>query len=95
MLIRAGAENPSLEVPAVVVYAALLLSALLRTGLLGLVVCIFLSWILGDPPLTLDSSRWYASHGWFYVAVALAIAVWGFRTSLGGKPLFGGASLDE
>lgn len=93
--IRSGAENPWLEVPTAVVYATLLLAALLRTGLLGLVVCVLLGWILIDGPLTLDVSRWYASHGWFLVAASLAIAAWAFHTSLGERPLFGGASLED
>ena len=93
--IQAGGENPWLEIPTAIVYAALVLTALARNGVLGLILCLLLSTILVDGPLTLDASRWYAGHGWFLVAVALAIAAWGFHTSLGGRPLFGGAALDD
>jgi hypothetical protein len=93
--LNAGAENPWLEIPAAVVFAVLVLTALLRTGVLGLVLCLLVSSILADGPLTFDASHWYAGHGWFLAAVALAIVAWGFHTSLGGRPLFGGAALDD
>jgi predicted Ser/Thr protein kinase len=95
VVVNGGGENPSLEVPFAALYAALLMTAALRTGVLGLVVTLFLGAILIDGPLTFDASRWYASHGWFLVAVSLAIAAWGFHTSLGARPLFGAAGLDD
>ena len=95
VMVQAGAENPWLEIPVAVVFAALALTALVRTGVLGLVLCLLVSNILAGGPLTLDVSRWYAGHGWFLVAIAMAIVAWGFHTSLRGRPLFGGAALDD
>jgi hypothetical protein len=95
VMVQAGAENPWLEIPVAVVFAALALTALVRTGVLGLVLCLLVSNFLTGGPLTLDVSRWYAGHGWFLVAVTLAIVAWAFHTSLGGRPLFGGAAPDD
>jgi hypothetical protein len=46
-------------------------------------------------PLTLDFSRWDAGRSMIAAGVFLALAVYGFRVSLGGKPALGAARLDE
>jgi hypothetical protein len=93
--IRGGGENPWLEVPVAVLLVALTLAALIRTGVLGLVVFLLVEGLLNGAPLTLDLSRWYAGHGLLLVAAALAVVAWAFHTSLGGRPMFGGAALDD
>jgi len=75
--------------------AALLLLALVRGGLLSLVVALFVMFSLLEVPLTLDVSSWYATRSFPVVAVVVALAVYGFRTALAGKPLFGRALLDD
>jgi hypothetical protein len=47
-----------------------------------------------DLPATLDSSAWHAGYGYVTVAVVAALAFYGFRTSLGGRPVFAGGTLD-
>jgi len=40
-------------------------------------------------------SHWYAASTILGVLFVLALAVYGFRVSLAGRPIFSGAALDE
>jgi hypothetical protein len=95
VVLNLSGENYAVEIPAAAVWSALFLFAAVRFGVLAFTVALFVYGLLVTAPLTLDLSRWYASRGLFFVALILALAVWAFRVSLGGKPMFGGASLDE
>jgi hypothetical protein len=46
-------------------------------------------------PLSLDSSRWCAGRSFFVLMVLASLASYGFHAALGGKPVFGAATLDE
>ena len=94
-LLGAGGENRFVDVPFSLFSATVLLFTLLRFGVLGLAFCTFCAEALGAAPLTLDFSLWYAGHGLFLVAVFLAVVGWAFHVSLGGRPAFGGPSLDD
>jgi hypothetical protein len=48
-----------------------------------------------EVPLTLDVSAWFAARALPVVAVVVALSLYGFRTALAGKPLFGRALLDD
>jgi serine/threonine-protein kinase len=75
--------------------AVLLLLALLRGGLLSLVVALFVMFSMLEVPLTLDVSAWFAARALPVVAVVVALSLYGFRAALAGKPLFGRALLDD
>ena len=68
---------------------------LIRFGLLWLVV----SWVFGNLlasfPLTTQGSAWYAGISLAGILLMAAMAFYGFYTSLGGRPVFGGAVLEE
>jgi hypothetical protein len=64
-------------------------------GLLAWVAAQFVWVLLFIAPLTLDFSRWYATHGLAAATLGLAIAAYGFKMSLAGKPMLGSATLDE
>jgi len=66
-----------------------------RFGLLATAVAFFFDTVLETLPLTLDFSAWYAGRVVFGLLVLAAIAVSAFHTSLGGKPMFGRALLEE
>jgi hypothetical protein len=59
-------------------------------GLLAFGVSAFVSALLFDVILTLDSSAWYSGNTVFVVAVVVALAVWAFYTATGRRP-FGAA----
>ena len=58
-----------------------------RFGLLAF----FTTWVLGGvlylSPLTADSSHFYFSSGVVACAFVLVVALYGFHTTLGGRPL--------
>ena len=56
--------------------------AVLRWGLLSYAVGIFISELLLKLPATLDSSAWYFGNMLTIVAVAVALASWGFYTAV-------------
>jgi serine/threonine-protein kinase len=67
---------------------------LIRFGLLALVA----TWVfelLINLPLTTQGSAWYASISLTGILLMAAMALYGFYTSLGGRPIFGGAVLEE
>jgi predicted Ser/Thr protein kinase len=62
--------------------------AVSRFGLITLAVAIFTANVVLNIPLTFDFSNWYATTGWAVMLSFLAIAAWGFHTSLGGQKLW-------
>jgi hypothetical protein len=67
---------------------------LIRLGLLWLVVTFVFASLLSDFPLTTQSSAWYAGISLTGILLMAAIALYGFYTSLGDRPVFGGAVLE-
>ena len=51
--------------------------------------------LMSSLPLTLDWSAWYAISSFAVLGFFAALSVAAFHTSLGGKPLFGKALLDD
>jgi serine/threonine-protein kinase len=67
---------------------------LLRFGVVPMVVAVLVSSLLPDFPVTRHLTAWYAPSGIFAVVAVLALAFYGFRTTLAGRPVFQGL-LDE
>lgn len=74
---------------------AILLVLLTRGGLLPLAVALFYMFYAFEVPLTLDFSAWYATHCLPAIFVFVALALYGFHTSLAGKPLLGRSLLED
>jgi Protein kinase domain len=68
---------------------------LTRFGLLPLVVHMISADVLAQSLLTSNLSAWYAVPTFMGAAFVLALAIYGFKTSLGGQAIFSGAALDE
>jgi hypothetical protein len=66
-----------------------------RLGLLWLLVAFIFAGLLTNFPLTTQGSAWYAGLSMGGILLMAAIALYGFYTSLGGRPIFGGAVLEE
>ena len=62
-VVKAGRENPILEVPAGALIATLAVLALLRFGLLGMAAFVAVDGLLVATPITTDFSAWYAGYG--------------------------------
>jgi hypothetical protein len=69
------------------VIAALSLGVLFRFGLLALIVGIFVSNSLTRLPITLNASEWYVGRSLIALLCLSALMIYGFHTSLGGRPL--------
>jgi hypothetical protein len=67
---------------------------LIRLGLLAVVAGrLFISFL--DFPLTTQGSAWYAGISLAGILMMAVMAFYGFYTSLGGRPVFGGGVLEE
>ena len=67
-----------------------------RLGLLAMVAgAVFGMCLLDGFPLTTQGSAWYAGISLAGILLMAAMAFYGFYTSLGGRPVFGGAALEE
>ncbi len=65
----------------------LIVFILFRYGLVALTVAFFVNELLSGFPLTLDFSQWYAGTSLLALLCVLALAVFGFREALAGRPL--------
>ena len=74
---------------------ALTVFLLIRFGLLAVVAAGVFNDLLGSFPLTTQGSAWYAGISLAGILLMAAMAFYGFYTSLGGRPVFGGAVLEE
>jgi protein kinase-like protein len=82
-------------VPFACLGAALVVWVLYRHGLLSLIVALFFVHLVVFYPITSDFSAWYAADFVLALLIALALAGFGFYTSLAGEPLFRAARLDD
>jgi len=73
----------------------ILIFILKRFGLLPLITFFISDVALQRGDLTTHLSAWYAVPTYFAVAFVLVLAVYGFKVSLAGRPIFSGAALDE
>ena len=95
-LVPAGAASgwPSLVISLIFYSVTVLL--LTRLGLLSVVVAAFFRiYFLEGFPLTTQGSAWYAGISLVGILLMSAMALYGFYMSLGGRPVFGGAVLEE
>jgi serine/threonine-protein kinase len=77
------------------VFFSLTLVVFMRLGLLALVAAIVMFFPLNILPLTTNFSTWYSGTTLYAFCIALALAAFAFRTSLGGQKLFEGKLLEE
>jgi serine/threonine-protein kinase len=84
-----GNENPIAETIGAVIMAMLIVTVLLRFGLLAIAVAYTTLVIFLSFPIALDPQRWYFTRGLIPVLIFLAVAMFGLHTSVGRQPLFG------
>jgi len=94
-----AAGNHALFVPVVfvtwLITTTLTVFLLIRFGLLAVVAAGVFNDLLGSFPLTTQGSAWYAGISLAGILLMAAVALYAFYTSLGGRPVFGGAVLEE
>ncbi|HVF43370.1 MAG TPA: serine/threonine-protein kinase [Pyrinomonadaceae bacterium] len=82
-------------VPFAVAAAFMLVWCLHRHGLLAAVSAVFVLHLNIFYPVTSDFTAWYAGDFLPALVVTVALAVYGFRTSLAGRPLLRGRLLED
>jgi serine/threonine-protein kinase len=89
-----GSSDPGGWLSALI-FSGLAVFVMTRFGLLALVANHVVFNILQHFPVTSQGSAWYAGIGLTGILLIAAVALYGFYTSLGGRPVFGGAILEE
>jgi hypothetical protein len=77
-------------IPFTALSALLLVLVLHRFGLLAAISALFLAHLWVFYPITTEFTAWYGTDFTIALAICVALAVYGFYTSLAGQPLFGG-----
>lgn len=90
-----GNENVVVETIAAVIAAILLVTVIARFGLLAAIVACTCNNILVDFPIGTDLGHWYFYRGLIPVLLVLGVALYGFRTSLGSRPVFAALTADD
>jgi serine/threonine-protein kinase len=88
VLEKALGESELWVIPFLIVVYVVLALLLLRYGIVPLIVGMLTADCLLNSPLTLDFTSWYISSSIVSVLVFVAIAGYGFRCAVAGKPLF-------
>jgi len=87
MAVGLSSEIPAIGMPITAIYFLGALLVLLRFGLLAM-IAVELAWsFLSSSALTVDPSRWYFGQSLVVLLLVAALAAWGFRTALAGRPL--------
>jgi predicted Ser/Thr protein kinase len=81
-------DHPQIMAPVWVVVFSIAAFAVSRFGLITLAVALFSANVLLNLPFTLDPSIWYASSAFIVLLSFVALAIWGFYTSLAGQRLW-------
>jgi serine/threonine-protein kinase len=89
-----SADYPQVELPAMAIVYAVIVFMLVRSGLLALVVTIFVTDLVGELVFTTNFSAWYGAGSLLFVVVVAGIAIFAFRKSLGGHRI-SAALLDQ
>jgi hypothetical protein len=90
-----GSENIFVDLPITAVQSALTLFILVRFGLLAYVISGLPIRLTGLTPITLKMSYWYAGRSLFVLLIVLGLALYGLRTALAGRPVFGNLAIDD
>jgi hypothetical protein len=91
----AGSPAPPVALVTGLIINGLAVFMLIRFGLLWLVAGFVFGEFLESFPLTTQGSAWYAGISLAGILLMAAMAFYGFYTSLGGRPVFGSAVLEE
>jgi hypothetical protein len=84
-----------LMIPFAALSAFLAVYVLYRFGLLAAVAAFFFAHLWVFYPMTTELGAWYARDFTIGLGICVALAIYGFYTSLAGQPLFGGKLLQD
>ncbi len=90
-----GDPFSAVTIVSILITTSLTVFLFLRFGLLAVMASYFFDDLLGSFPLTTQMSSWYSGLSLAGIVLIAAMAFYAFYTSLGGRPVFGGAVLEE
>ena len=91
----AGGRSAAIALVIGLIFNGLSVFLLIRLGLLALVASAVFQFCFLNLPLTMQGSAWYAGISLAGILLMAAMALYGFYTSLGGRPVFGSAVLED
>lgn len=83
-----GSDHLLLRAGLLLVVYTIIVIVVFRVGFITLATALFVTNLLGSVPLTLDTSAWYFVSALFPLLSVVALALWGFYTSLAGQKLW-------
>jgi hypothetical protein len=83
-----ASEEPLIDAAFGLVIGGSIVFLLVRFGLVAYMIGFFSVQVLQDFPITRHFSAWYAPSGLLAIAVVAAFAIYGFQTTLEGRPVF-------
>jgi len=83
-----GSNYPWIDGPAWALLYGVAVVVVTRIGFVALAICIFVTDVLLNVPLTSDFSAWYLGNTLFPLLSLAALAVWGCYTALAGQKLW-------
>jgi serine/threonine-protein kinase len=86
----AKSETPLVDSGFFILAYSSVVFVLTRFGLVAYTTAFFVLNMLTSQPITRHLSAWYAPSGILVIAVVTALAIYGFRTTLEGRPVFKG-----
>jgi len=89
-----GSEHAAVHIPSSIAIFGIVAFAGVRFGLVALAAGLFTVDLILGAPMPASPSSWYAPATAFVFLSVLGFAVWGFYTSLGGRPLWRGDLFD-
>lgn len=92
---RIGGITSWAAVPVLIAGGTLRTFTLVRIGLVAAIVDSFEWTLFVASPMTLQTSAWYSSAGYVSLGIVGAMAIYGFKTALGGRPVLGGAAIAD
>jgi serine/threonine-protein kinase len=95
LLFAEGSQFDPAGLVGTLIFSSLAVLVMIRFGLLALVANWMIYNTLENYPLTTQWSAWYSGISLTGILLMAALAFYGFYTSLGGRPAFGGAVLEE
>jgi len=89
-----GGEYLAVQIPTSIAIFAIVALAGVRFGLVALAAGLFTVDLIISAPMPASASSWYVPATAFVFLTVLGFAMWGFYTSLGGRPLWRGDLFD-
>jgi predicted Ser/Thr protein kinase len=89
-----GNEYTAVQIPTSIAVFGIVAFVVVRFGLVSLATGLFTVDLIINAPMPASFSNWYATSTAFVFLSVLALAAWGFYTSLGGRTLWPGELFD-